>query len=84
MHKRWASSLRDPVAEVRNAYRGFGVTWLRASSLLTSFFIMADSLERHYPGARLLLPCRSQAPIYRDRCALTSPPCAAAPESQPS
>lgn len=44
---------------------------MRASGLLTSFFIMADSLERHYPSARPLRPPPPpQAPRATLTCAL--------------
>lgn len=42
-------AIRAPANELSNLYSGFGVTWLRTVGLMTSFFVMVDSLERHRP-----------------------------------
>ncbi|RYG52126.1 hypothetical protein EON67_01880, partial [archaeon] len=44
-------ALAHPVRELRNVYQGFGITWLRTMGLMTTFFTLVDSLERHYPEA---------------------------------
>lgn len=34
---------------IRELYKGYGITWIRTSGLMCSFFIMVDSGERHVP-----------------------------------
>ena len=41
-------ALRNPLAEVRGLYRGFGVTFLRTWGLMGSFFVFVDVLERKH------------------------------------
>ncbi len=36
--------------KIQHAYRGFGVTWCRTVGLMCTFFIIVDSLRRHYPS----------------------------------
>jgi len=35
--------------DMRSLYKGFGVTWLRTTGLMTTFFILVDSMVRHAP-----------------------------------
>jgi solute carrier family 25 carnitine/acylcarnitine transporter 20/29 len=35
--------------DVRSLYNGFGVTWMRTTGLMTTFFILVDSMVRHAP-----------------------------------
>jgi solute carrier family 25 carnitine/acylcarnitine transporter 20/29 len=42
-------AIRAPAKELKNLYSGFGITWMRTLGLMTSFFVMTDSLERHRP-----------------------------------
>lgn len=34
---------------LRSVYTGFGVTWCRTLGLMTNYFIMVDSIRRHFP-----------------------------------
>ncbi len=36
--------------QIKDVYRGFGVTWCRTVGLMCTFFIIVDSLRRHYPS----------------------------------
>lgn len=40
----------SPAAQLRALYLGFGVTWSRTVGLMSTFFVLADSLERHAPA----------------------------------
>ena len=35
--------------QFRHVYQGFGVTWFRTVGLMTTYFILVDSIRRHYP-----------------------------------
>ena len=35
--------------KLRHVYNGFGVTWCRTVGLMCTFFIIVDTLRRHYP-----------------------------------
>jgi solute carrier family 25 carnitine/acylcarnitine transporter 20/29 len=35
--------------DIRSLYKGFGVTWMRTTGLMTTFFILVDSMVRHAP-----------------------------------
>ena len=35
--------------QLRHLYTGFGVTWLRTTGLMTTYFILVDSYRRHFP-----------------------------------
>ncbi|KAL0486651.1 mitochondrial substrate carrier family protein L [Acrasis kona] len=35
--------------DVKSLYQGYGVTWMRTTGLMTTFFILEDSLVRHAP-----------------------------------
>lgn len=43
-----AEALRNPLRELRHAYTGFSVAWLRTTGLMTAFFLQVDHLERHH------------------------------------
>jgi solute carrier family 25 (mitochondrial carnitine/acylcarnitine transporter), member 20/29 len=49
VHNTVAESIRSPIKELKNLYNGFGMCWARTVGLMTSFFMMVDSLERHAP-----------------------------------
>lgn len=49
VHATVGESLRNPLKEVINLYNGLGMCWARTVGLMTSFFMMVDSLERHAP-----------------------------------
>lgn len=44
-----AESLRHPLLELLHAYGGVGITWARTAVLMTSFFVMVDSIVRWAP-----------------------------------
>lgn len=35
--------------DIRSLYKGFGVTWMRTTGLMTTFFCLVDSMVRHAP-----------------------------------
>jgi solute carrier family 25 carnitine/acylcarnitine transporter 20/29 len=35
--------------DVKSLYKGFGVTWVRTTGLMTTFFVLVDSMVRHAP-----------------------------------
>ena len=48
-HASVGDSLRHPVSELAHAYGGVGITWARTAVLMTSFFVMVDSIVRWAP-----------------------------------
>jgi solute carrier family 25 carnitine/acylcarnitine transporter 20/29 len=48
-HASVSEALRHPTQELLNAYGGVGVTWARTTVLMTTFFIMVDSIVRWAP-----------------------------------
>mmetsp|Transcript_4006 Transcript_4006/g.14897 ORF Transcript_4006/g.14897 Transcript_4006/m.14897 type:complete len:308 (-) Transcript_4006:62-985(-) len=45
----WQAAIAAPHVELRNAFGGFGITWLRCAGLMTTFFMMVDTGVRHWP-----------------------------------
>jgi len=43
-----AEALAHPLRELAALYRGFSITWLRTTGLMTAFFVQVDHLERHH------------------------------------